>query len=103
MPARKRRTWNGRVYLGRDETGKQIYHWVGRFPTRRERDDAVAAAVVAKPWETMAPPGTVTCDEWADRMLARMESGALRTRSGRRYKDSSISTARTQLKAFRAA
>jgi hypothetical protein len=33
--------------------------------------------------------------------LARMESGALRTKSGRRCKASSIDTARGQLKAFR--
>jgi hypothetical protein len=35
-------------------------------------------------------------------MLVRMESGALRTRNGRRYKDSSIDPARSRLKAFRA-
>jgi integrase len=101
MPARKGRTWTGRVYLGRDEDGKTLYHWVGRFATKRERDDAVARAKVERLWEQDAEPETPTCDEWADRFLARMESGALRTKAGRRFKDSSIDTARTSLKAFR--
>jgi integrase len=90
------------VYLGRDEQGKQQFWWVGRFATKRERDDAVAAARTERPWENGYSPDGLTCDEWADRMLARMQSGALRTRGGRRYKDSSIDTARSQLKAFRA-
>jgi integrase len=102
MPARKRKTWMGRVFFGRDEHGKQQYWWVGRFATRRERDDAVAAARLERPWENGLGPDGVTCDEWADRMLARMESGALRTRGGRKFKDSSIDTARSQLKACRA-
>ena len=102
MPARKRKTWMGRVYLGRDENGKQQFYWVGRFDTKRERDDAVARARTERPWETAAEPDGMTCDEWADRMLDRMESGALRTSAGRRYKDSSIDTARSSLKAFRA-
>jgi integrase len=39
----KRKTWTGRVYIGRDpETGKQLFDWVGRFDTKRERDAAVA-------------------------------------------------------------
>jgi integrase len=102
MPARKPRTWIGRVYLGRDDDGKTLYHWVGRFDTRRERDTAVAKAKVERPWERDAAPDAPTCNEWADRFLARMEFGALRTRSGRRFKDSSIDTARSSLKAFRA-
>jgi integrase len=43
----------------------------------------------------------VTVDEWADRYLARMESGALTTRGGRRFKPSSIDTARDSLRALR--
>jgi integrase len=35
--------WQGRIYLGRDEEGQQRYHWVGRYRTRRERDEAVSA------------------------------------------------------------
>lgn len=34
--------WQGRIYLGRDANGNQQYHWVGRFRTRRERDEAVS-------------------------------------------------------------
>jgi integrase len=89
------------VYLGRDEDGQQQFYWVGRFPTKRERDDAVAKARTDRPWETAPGADEPTCDEWADRLLARMESGALRTRSGRRFKDSTIDTARASLKAFR--
>jgi integrase len=89
------------VYLGRDRDGRQQFYWVGRFQTKRERDDAVARARTDRPWEAAAADET-TCDEWADRFLARMESGTLRTRGGRRYKHSSIDTARTSLKAFRA-
>lgn len=33
----------GRVYLGRDENGKQLFEWVGRFDSREERDEAVRA------------------------------------------------------------
>lgn len=99
--ASKPKTWTGRVYIGRDESGKQLFHWVGRFDRKRDRDEAVARARAEKPWQTdvLHEP---TCDEWADRFLARMESGALRTKSGRRFKDSSIDTARSSLRAFRA-
>jgi integrase len=36
--------WQGRIFLGRDETGEQRYHYVGRFRTRKERNDVVALA-----------------------------------------------------------
>lgn len=101
MPAKKRRTWPGRVYLGRDENSRQRFWWVGRFATRRERDDAVARARTERPWESAAPSDEMTCDQWVDRFLDRMESGALRTKAGRCFKDSSIDTARGSLKAFR--
>lgn len=100
MPTRKSKTWEGRVYRGRDENGQQQFWWVGRFPTKRERDDAVARARIERPWETVPGSDEPTCDEWADRFLTRMESGALRTRTGRRYKHSSIDAARAALKAF---
>lgn len=102
MPAKKRKRWSGRVYLGRDENDRQQFWWVGRFATKHERDDAVAKARTERPWEIGPAPDEMTCDHWADRFLARMESGALRTRSGRRLKASSIGTARGALKAFRA-
>jgi integrase len=103
MPVKKSKSWSGRVYLGRDEQGQRQFHWVGRFATRRERDDAVAKARTERPWETELRPDEMTCDEWADRFLTRIESGALRTRSGRPFKRSSIDTARSSLRSFRAA
>lgn len=102
MPSSKRKSWKGRVYLGRDESGQQQFWWVGRFATKRERDDAVARARTERPWDTAPAPDELTCDEWADRFLARMDSGALRTRAGRQFKHSSIDTARSSLNAFRA-
>ena len=100
MPTTKR-TWNGRVFLGRDENGKQLYHWVGRYQTRRERDDAVAKARTERPWDGTPDANATTCDQWADRMLERMETGIRKTRGGRTYKASSIDTAQSSLKAFR--
>ena len=94
MPAKKRRTWPGRVYLGRDEDGRQQFWWVGRFATRRERDDAIAWARGSSALGKGDPADGATCDESADRFLERMESGALKTKGGRRFKDSSIDTAR---------
>ena len=88
------------MYLGRDDNGRQRFWWVGRFATRRERDEEVAKARTERRWEQHAAGG-MSCDEWADRVLERMESGALRTRAGRRFKDSSVDTARWSLKAFR--
>jgi integrase len=87
-----RKTWSGRVFIGRDEHGKQQFWWVGRFPTKRERDDAVAKVRTERPWEAKQP-SQMTCDEWADRYLARYE---------RKHKASSLDTARVSLKAFRA-
>src|SRR5262245_5077359 len=92
MPARKRKTWPGRVFIGRDEHGKQLFHWVGRFDTKRERDDAVAKARTEKPWLATAP-AQMTCEEWADRYLKRYE---------RLNKSTSVDTARQALKPFRA-
>jgi integrase len=34
--------WQGRIYLGRDDSGDQQYHWVGRFTTRKARNEAVS-------------------------------------------------------------
>jgi integrase len=86
------------VYRGLDAHGKQQFHWIGRFATKRERDLAIAKAKVESPWED-APNGTV--EEHAARMIARMESGAMLTQQKRRYKDSSIDTIRRRLKPLR--
>jgi integrase len=98
--ASKRRRYVGRVYLG-ERDGKQLWHWVGRFDRKKDRDDAVARAKVEKPWEAADEPARPTVNQWADRFLSRMESGALRTKGGRRFKDSSVDTARSSLRALR--
>jgi integrase len=72
MSTQKRKTWPGRVYIGRDEHGKQQFWWVGRFPTKRQRDDAVAEARTTKPW-VATPPQEMTCEQWTQRYLARYE------------------------------
>ena len=92
MSARKR-SWTGRIFLGRDESGKQQFHWVGRFDTKRERDDEVARARTEKPW-LARPPSEMTGNEVADAYLADYAE---------RAKASSLDTAAQALKAFRAA
>jgi integrase len=85
-----RKQWTGRVYLGRDAEGKQLFHWVGRFPTKRERDDAVAEARIRlRRGGSLELP---TCDEYVDRYLAEYE----RTR-----KDSSYDQQVWRLRRFR--
>jgi integrase len=93
MSSSKRKTWSGRVSLGRDASGKQVIYWVGRFATRRERDDAVARARVEKPWEVRAA-SEMTGNDLADRYLERYE---------RENKDSSYDTSRRNLAHFRRA
>ena len=88
--SRKRKKWEGRIYLGRDENGKQKFHHVGRFDTRRERDQAVAEARV----ELASAPSSElpTCDEYVDRFLADYK---------RRNKRSSWDSTVERLKPFR--
>ena len=98
MPARKR-TWNGRVYLGIDpDTRKERYKWVGRFPTKRERDAAVARCRVemeAKAEELSRPAAErITCAEYVEAYLERYE---------RSNKASSHDTATSSLRPFVAA
>lgn len=88
----KKRSWSGRVFIGRGEHGKQQFHWVGRFPTKRERDNAVAKARTERPWEAREAD-TITCAEWVERYLDRY---------ARTSKASSLDTARNALKGFRA-
>lgn len=51
--------------------------------------------------EATPPAEKITVGQYADEYLARMESGALLTKSGRPFKLSSISTARGQLRHFK--
>ena len=83
MPAKRtRKTYVGRVYLG----GHGAAKWVGRFPTKKARDDAVAAARVELKRGRSADD--ITCREWTDRFLARYE---------RDHKASSADTVRSAL------
>jgi len=66
MRRERTRTYVGRVYLGH---GK--YQWVGRFPTKKARDNAVAAERTKLRQGKV--PSEVTCREWAARFLARRE------------------------------
>jgi integrase len=84
-----RRTYTGRIYLGGGRDNPQ-YRWVGRFPTRKVRDAAVARARVAL--EKSRNTEGITCDEWTDRYLARYE---------RSRKASSTEKTRQALRRFR--
>lgn len=86
----KKRTWVGRVYLGRGEDGKQIFEWVGRFKSKRERDAAVArrrVELAAGDREELP-----ACDEYVDRYLREYE---------RTHKSSSARTQEEALRRFR--
>jgi integrase len=98
--AAKRKTWPGRVYLGTDDQGKEMYSWVGRFATRKERDAAVARRRVELEDElTHAsrrrddPGSVITCEELVAEYL---------TEYAEKVKASSLVTARQALKAFTA-
>jgi len=86
-----KKRWTGRLYLGRDTEGKQIFKWVGRFDTKRERDATVAKARFEH--ERGGSPKLPTCDAYVDRYLADYE---------RRNKYSSYMTQREHLKRFKA-
>jgi integrase len=78
-------------YLGRLEVNGQSWH-LGYFATRAERT-AAREAKRRELAESVKPKAdAITCDEWADRWLAKRE---------REGKASSLSTARQALKVFR--
>lgn len=87
----KKRKWIGRIYLGTDADGKQQFEWVGRFDTKRERDDAVAEARIAL--KRGGNPELPTVDQYVDRYLAEYE---------RLHRGSSHDTQTQRLKRFRA-
>lgn len=80
-----------KVYTARIHVGGGKYEWVGRFPTKRARDDAKAKARV----ELMKRQSgdLMTVEQWAVRFLARYE----KTRKG-----SSFATVTQGLARFRA-
>jgi integrase len=85
-----KKRWAGRIYLGRDQDGKQQFEWVGRFRTRRERDAAVAQRRTEL--RLGERPRLPTCDQYVDRYLAEYQ---------RRHKASSYLTQKERLKRFR--
>jgi hypothetical protein len=60
----------GRIYLGRDEDGKQIFEHVGWFAKKKERDREVEKARAARVAKATAPNAIPLCDEYVDRFLA---------------------------------
>jgi hypothetical protein len=95
----------GRVWLGRDDDGKEQWDYLGYFCTKWERTAAQEARKrkLAEQVKVAALPlaDRITCAEYADECVARMESGELRRNDHRRYKSSSIDTTRSQLKHFK--
>lgn len=85
-----KKTWVGRRYIGRDVEGKQQFEWLGRFDSKRERDEAVALARVAARRSGKAT--LPTCEAYVDRYLADYE---------RRHKASSCKNRAQGLKRFR--
>jgi integrase len=85
----KKKQWAGRIYLGRDPDGKQRFEWVGRYDTRRERNEAVAQRRTEL--RLGDRPRLPACDEYVDRYLAEYQ---------RRHKTSSYLTQRERLKRF---
>lgn len=63
-----KKSWVGRVYLGRDENGRQLFERVGTFATKRERDKAVAEKKLEL--ERGGSPHLMTCEVAVDRYLA---------------------------------
>jgi integrase len=95
--ASKPKQFEGRLYLGRDENGREQYEWVGRFEKKDERDRAVMRRRIEREQEAedakRPAAERITCVEWADRYLARYE---------RERKGSSYDTARSALARFKA-
>lgn len=105
LMARKAKTYVARVYLGTDADGKELYDWVGRCASKKERAAAVARRKIeledAREEEAKPIAERITCAEYADEYVQRMESGDLRKKDGSRYKASSIDTTRSQLQHFK--
>lgn len=85
-----RKRWIGRVYQGTDEDGKQLFDWVGRFDTKRERDKAVTLRRLEL--EKGGSAELPDCDAYVDRYLAEYAG---------RNKDSSLDTQTQRLKRFK--
>jgi|GEM_PF-3480022 len=65
--AKPKKKYLGRIYLGQDDDGKQLFEHVGWFAKKKERDIAVAKAKAAR--GTALSSGIPLCDEYVDRYL----------------------------------
>jgi integrase len=52
------------VYIGQDEDGRQLWHWVGRFELKPDRDAAVAKAKTENPWLKDTTGPAIIVGEW---------------------------------------
>lgn len=83
----KPKGYEARLYLGNGR-----YKWLGRYPTKRERDRARAIAYDELESGKLRA-AAMTCDDYAERFLTEYEAS---------HKDSSADTARAGLVRFRA-
>lgn len=68
----KAKPYSGRIYIGRDENGKQLFQWVGRFEKKKERDKAVEEAKEAR--RNGGGSGTIPlCDKYVKRYIEEYE------------------------------
>jgi hypothetical protein len=88
---RPKKKYLGRIYIGRDESGKQIFEHVGWFAKKKERDEAVEEAKRERVAKATAANAIPLCDEYVDRFLADYE---------RRNRDSSTAIMRERLAPF---
>lgn len=98
--------WQGRIYLGRDAEGNQRFHWVGRYRTRKERDEAVAEERVRIKTEGCACEGCAAVGANGSQQgskLPTVEHQVARylTDYGRRNRGSSLDTQESSLSSFR--
>lgn len=63
----QKKRYLGRIYLGRDENGKQLFEHVGSFAKKKDRDIAVAKAKAALGAESSSE--IPRCDHYVDRYL----------------------------------
>ncbi len=89
--AKRRKQYEARIYLGRDENGKQRFDYIGRYDRKRDRDRAVRKAREDREAEEGRAPFP-RCDEYVDRYLAEYAD---------LHKDSSLIAARRGLRRFR--
>lgn len=87
----RRKQYEARIYLGRDENGKQRFEYIGRFDRRRDRDRVLRKAKEEREGREARVPLPL-CDEYVDRYLAEYE---------RLHKDSSLVAASSGLRRFR--